>query len=106
MAKFKVLLTSLVLVSLLFHSLYLWSQLDNMAAGNGDFVIFYTGAQILAAGGGNQLYDLATQKTFQDKFKVPIRDGPLPYNHPAYELLLFLPLIYVSLRPPMLFGLF
>jgi hypothetical protein len=96
MAKFKVLLTSVLLVSLFFHSLYLWSQIDNMAAGNGDFVIFYTGAQMLAAGRGSQLYDFATQKTFQDKFKVPIRDGPLPYNHPAYELLLFLPLTYFS----------
>ena len=96
MEKFKVLLTSVLLVSLFFNSLYLWSQIHNMAAGNGDFVIFYTGAQMLVAGRGGQLYDLKTQKMFQDKFKVPIRDGPLPYNHPPYELLLFLPLTYFS----------
>jgi glycosyl transferase family 87 len=96
MAKFKILLTSVLLVSLFFHSLYLCSQINNMAAGNGDFVIFYTGAQMLTAGRGSQLYDLEAQKIFQDKFKVPLRDGPLPYNHPAYELLLFLPLTYLS----------
>jgi hypothetical protein len=66
-----------------------------MVAGNGDFVIFYTGAQMLIEGRGSELYHLEVQKVFQDKFKVPIRDGPLPYNHPPYELLLFLPLIYL-----------
>ncbi len=97
MAKFRILLTSVLLVSLFFHSLYLVSQIDNMAAGYGDFIIFYTGAQILGAGQARQLYNLRLQKAFQDKFKVPIRVGlPLPYTHPPYELLLFLPLTYLS----------
>ena len=38
------------------------------------------------------LYDLKLQELYQGRFNIRIRDGALPYNHPAYQLLFFLPL--------------
>jgi hypothetical protein len=63
-----------------------------MAAAHGDFIIYYTGAQILLDGKGRDLYDLNVQKVYQARFNVAFRSHPLPYNHPPYELLLFAPL--------------
>lgn len=58
--------------------------------GQQDFSIFYTGARIIWSGHAAQLYDLATQAHYQTPH-YQIR--PLPFDHPAYELLMFLPLI-------------
>jgi len=58
------------------------------ARGAADFSIFYTGATILKNGLGSHLYDLGVQAQFHSPF---YRAHPLPYNHLAYELLIFLP---------------
>lgn len=58
------------------------------ARGASDFSIFYTGASILRHGLAPRLYDLAVQAHFQSPF---YRSHPLPFNHLAFELLLFLP---------------
>jgi len=58
------------------------------ARGAADFSIFYTGATIVSRGLGSHLYDLAVQAHFHSPF---YRTHPLPYNHLAYELLIFLP---------------
>src|SRR5574338_1328725 len=58
------------------------------ARGASDFSIFYTGATILNHGLGSHLYDLGVQAQFHSPF---YRTHPLPYNHLAYELLIFLP---------------
>lgn len=63
------------------------------ANGERDFLIFYSGAKIYLAGHGSQLYDLAVQAQFQAR---PFHQPPLPFDHPAYELLLFLPLGFLS----------
>ena len=70
----------------------LWNERENMAAAHGDFIIYYSGAQIFLDGKGKSLYDFNTQKVYQDTFKIPFRTDPLPYNHPPYQLLLFVPL--------------
>ncbi len=70
-----------------------------MAQGYYDFVIYYTGAQIINAGKGKQLYDLNVQQSYQDRFMFP--DQPwwvLPFNHAPYELIPFLPLAKLSFR--------
>jgi hypothetical protein len=58
-------------------------------AGAADFSIFYVGGRIIHAGLGERLYDLTLQAQFHSPF---YRLKPLPFNHPAYELLPFLPL--------------
>ena len=58
------------------------------ARGAADFSIFYAGSTILKNGLGSHLYDLGVQAQFHSPF---YRTHPLPYNHLAYELLIFLP---------------
>jgi len=47
---------------------------------------------MLRGGHASHLYDLKLQERYQGRFNIKIRDGALPYNHPAYQLLIFLPL--------------
>ncbi len=62
------------------------------ARGAADFSIFYTGATIIKNGLGSHLYDLGVQAQFHSPF---YRAHPLPYNHLAYELLIFLPFVSI-----------
>lgn len=89
---YKLIFAGLLTLSLLSHAAIVWIERQNVVSGYGDFVIFYSGAQIVNAGHGEELYDLSLQAKLQEQFKVEIRKGPLPYNHLPYELLLFLPL--------------
>jgi hypothetical protein len=64
-----------------------------------DFVIYYTGAEIVNAGKGKDLYDLNVQQAYQERFKFPNQPWPvLPFNHAPYELLPFLPLAQLSFQ--------
>ncbi len=82
----------------LIHLLFFWSVRDLIAKGYGDFTIFYTAGKIVRSNLGNQLYDNSTQYKFQQEFAsgVRIRQGPLPYNHPPFEALIFVPFSYCS----------
>lgn len=64
--------------------------------GYSDFSIFYTAGNIIKNGNASRLYDATmqwdVQKTFCD---IPIRKGPLLFNHAPFEALLFLPLALV-----------
>lgn len=76
--------------------LALWIRLmPQLRNGFQDFTIFYTGAQLLRTGQASHLYDLATQYRMQQSFtNVPIRSGPLPFNHPPFEAFFFLPFTF------------
>lgn len=93
---FFVLMSALALASVLFSAQGLYSERQRIASGYGDYVIFYTGAQIVRDGAASQLYDLSRQQEYQKKFAVPIRVGALPFNHPAYELLWHIPLTFLN----------
>jgi hypothetical protein len=93
---FKILLAAVLTLSLFLHLVTLWRERDNIAAAYGDFIIFYTASKIVLDGRAEHLYDLTVQKSYQATFNVPFRPDPLPYNHPAYELLLVLPLARLS----------
>jgi hypothetical protein len=78
-----------------------WRSAHGIAIGLSDFSSFYTAAEILHAGRGHQLYDLNLQETVQRSVMpeaVRERGGILPYNHPAFEAVVFLPLIVFSLH--------
>jgi hypothetical protein len=62
--------------------------------GYSDFAIFYCAGKIVNLGLGRHLYDERVQYEVQPSFapRVSIRKGPLPYNHPPFEALLFAPL--------------
>jgi hypothetical protein len=94
---FKLLLVALVALSFLCNLKILWAQRSYIAKGYFDFVIYYSGAEIVNAGRASELYDLKVQQAYQDKFKFPNQPwSVLPFNHPPYELLLFLPLAHLS----------
>ncbi|MGA7505683.1 MAG: glycosyltransferase family 87 protein [Candidatus Sulfotelmatobacter sp.] len=58
-----------------------------------DFTILYTAGKLLREGAGGQLYGPQAQLRVQEKLaEIPHRRGPLPYNHPPFEGLIFVPL--------------
>jgi hypothetical protein len=93
---YRLILAAFISASLLFHTAILWESQGQIAAGYGDFIIFYTGAQIINDGRVKELFKVETQNAYQAKFDVPQLEWPLPFNHAPYELFLFLPLAYFS----------
>jgi Glycosyltransferase family 87 len=73
-----------------------WPLVTNPSQqGSQDFSIFYTGARIVRSGLSSHLYELSVQARYQ----MPVyQSQPLPFNHPAYELIPFLPLAALSFR--------
>lgn len=71
---------------------------EGMKRGYTDFSVFYTAGTILHARLGPQLYDRKTQYQVQENFAghIPFRRGPLPYIHPPFEALIFVPLSMLS----------
>ena len=85
----RLIFAALVAASLIFHISILWESRHKIAAGYGDFIIFYTGAQIIADGKSRELFKVGTQNAYQAKFDVPQLEWPLPFNHARFELFLF-----------------
>ncbi len=68
--------------------------------GYQDFTSYYTGALLLRNGQASALYNLAAQYRMQLTFThVPIRQGSLPFNHPPFEALLFVPFTLLNYWP-------
>jgi hypothetical protein len=90
-------LCSYLAATLLLHVVLAWSVAESVRNGYSDFKIFYTAAKIIRAGQGSQLYDEATQLQVQKSFapKAILRAGLLPYNHPPFEALLFVPFSFL-----------
>jgi len=84
----------LIVGMLCIHGVLFWRARFLVRQGYPDFTIFYTAGKILREGSSHNLYDGALQYKVQQTFAsgVRIRKGPLPYNHPAFEALIFLPL--------------
>ena len=80
------------------HVFFLWRVRDRIARGDPDFTVFYTAGKILREGRRAQLYQSNEQLAVQCEFarNSDIRRGPLPYIHPPFEALFFLPLTFLS----------
>ena len=97
---YKLLLATLATLSLLMGVQMTLMTRSFMAQGHYDFLIFYTGAEIVNLGKGQDLYDLKVQQAHQERFKLPNKPwSVLPFNHAPYELLPFLPLAKLSFQP-------
>lgn len=79
------------------HLLFFVNLRERIKRGYPDFTVFYTAATILRNGLGRQLYDEHVQYEVQKTSvgQIPSRRGPLPYIHPPYEALVFLPLSWL-----------
>jgi Glycosyltransferase family 87 len=73
-----------------------WNVRDSVRKGYSDFAIYYCAGTMVRQGLGHQLYDDNTQFKVQREFSpgVAIRLGALPYNHPPFEALFFVPFTY------------
>lgn len=83
------------------NSFLVWRSAHGIAIGLSDFACFYTAGEMLHNGQGHQLYDLGLQEAVQRTATpegVRDRGAVIPYNHPPFEALLFLPLIKFSYR--------
>jgi len=79
-----------------------------LRAGYQDFTIFYAAANMVRSGHTADLYDLPAQYRAQQQFapKVGTRQGALPYNHPPFEALFFVPFTFLPYVPAYLLWTF
>ena len=80
--------------------IHLWTWVFNVRyflAGRADFRAMYTAGYMIRTGQSHQLYEYAVQAHLQDVIVGP-SDTPLPFNHLAYESLLFAPLSVFTYR--------
>jgi hypothetical protein len=67
--------------------------------GYSDFAVLYTAGKIVNDGAAPRLYEPAKQCEIQQQFcDVPIRKGPLLFNHAPFEALLFVPFAWFHYR--------
>ncbi len=87
-------LTLWLTAMLLLHIFLAWRSWGGVEIGLPDFSIFYTAGVILHEGHGYELYDDRVQEAVQRSFS-PIglqkRGSILPFNHPPFEALVFIP---------------
>jgi Glycosyltransferase family 87 len=69
--------------------------------GYQDFTIFYAAARMVRAGQSSVLYNLPAESQAQEAFapNVRIRQAALPYMHPPFEALLFVPFTFLAYVP-------
>lgn len=98
--KYKKLLLLFLAGMLSLHIVVAWRSRDLVGKGYPDFTALYSAGKIVREGLGSQLYDTQTQYRIQQEFAsgVSIRQGPLPYIHPPWEALLFVPFTWFSYR--------
>ncbi|MFH2012296.1 MAG: glycosyltransferase family 87 protein [Pseudomonadota bacterium] len=65
-----------------------------------DFRHFYTAAKMVATGAASQLYNIDAQTAFQHEIIYPYKSevGILPYNHPPFQIIAYIPLIILPLK--------
>jgi hypothetical protein len=90
----RLILLTLLAATIVLHAWMFFSFRREIATGYQDFTIFYTAGKAVKEGRGRQLYDLKTQLALQRGFapEVKRRGNALPFNHPPFEALLFVPL--------------
>src|SRR6267142_4729526 len=72
-------------------------MLRGAESGHVDFRTFYTVGYIVRTGHASQLYDFEEYSTLQNQL-VGRADETLPFNHLAYESLLYVPFSVLSYR--------
>ena len=85
---------------LVIQLLVVWGARELILKGYPDFTIYYTAGTLVRQGRGHELYDDRIQFEVQQQFapQVATRLAALPFNHPPFEALLFVPLTFLSYR--------
>jgi hypothetical protein len=96
----KLFITVFLLAMAFCNVVLLLREVSFLRNGYQDFTIYYMSALLLRSGQGADLYNSDTQYRAQLTFAhVPIRQGPLPFNHPPFEAIVFLPFTLLSYWP-------
>jgi glycosyl transferase family 87 len=81
------------------NAFVLWHSRAGIRIGLPDFTIFYTAGQIIYQGNSVHLYDDSRQEAVQNSISpvgIAKRGSILPYNHPPFEALAFVPFARLS----------
>jgi hypothetical protein len=90
-------LSAFCLGMIVLHLAVAWLARQEVVDGLPDLRIFYTAGLMLRRGEGHSLYDDSLQLKTQAEF-VKLRpgiDAPMPYNHPPFEAILYVPFTYL-----------
>src|SRR5216683_6185565 len=100
-SRYTLFIGALVATGLLLNGFIAWKDRDLVRKGYPDFTIFYSAGKMVRAGMASSLYDERVEFQTQLQFApdVSIRHGSLPYNHPPFEALLFVPLTFLPYLP-------
>jgi Glycosyltransferase family 87 len=92
-SRYALLIGILLATGLALDGFMAWQDRDLVRKGYPDFTIFYSAGKMVRAGQASSLYDERAEFRTQQEFApdVGIRHGALPYNHPPFEALLFVP---------------
>lgn len=99
--KFQFALTCFCLGMICLHGILYRAVWQQVLEGVPDFRIFYTAALILQRGEGNSLYNDDLQRRVEEEIapKAVKKDGFLPFNHPPFEAVLYVPFTTVPFLP-------
>ena len=101
LSRLRLALTSFCLGIIALHAILFWIVRRQIVEGSSDFRIFYTAGLILRRGENRSLYDQDLQSRTEREFALPgvQRGGALPYNHPPFEAILYVPLTCLRYFP-------
>ena len=94
----RVILYCLVIFSGIFFVRILGLMITSKNTMYSDFIAFFTAAKMVASGVASQLYNLDIQASFQQKIIYPYRHELLPYFHPPFQIIAWLPLTIMPVR--------
>lgn len=83
------------------HAALFWNARASVGKGYSDFTIYYCAGTMVRRGLGHDLYNNTVQYQIEREFapNVAIRLDALPFNHPPFEALFFVPFSYLSYVP-------
>src|SRR5271156_732697 len=79
-------------VMLAIYAAVFFNSWKDIMAGNNDFPVFYSNAQMVREGQAAHLYDFAAENNFVHRVSDLAR---APNNHLPYELLIFIPFTFL-----------
>jgi len=94
----RVILYCLVIFSAIFFVRILGLIITPKNTMYSDFIAFFTAAKMVTNGVAGQLYNLDMQAAFQQKIIHPYRHELLPYFHPPFQTIVWLPLTIMPVK--------
>ena len=100
-SRYALFIRTLLVTGLSLNAFMTWTDRDLVRKGYPDFTIFYSAGTMVRSGMAGSLYDERAEFQTQRQFapEVSTRHGALPYNHPPFEALLFVPLSFLAYLP-------